>query len=66
MLKTIHAQESRESALKKAEAVAEELRSMKLKEAAKKVCDSFAETLTYIIFLSEHWTKIRNNNALSD
>lgn len=50
MLKAIHAQESREAALKKAEAVAEELRGMKLKEAAKKVCDSFAETLTYMIF----------------
>ena len=64
MLKAIHAQESREAALKKAEAVAEELRSMKLKEAAKKVCDSFAETLTYMSFPSEHWTKIRTNNVI--
>ena len=64
MLKAIHAQESREAAIKKAEAVAEELRSMKLKEAAKKVCDSFAETLTYMSFPSEHWTKIRTNNVI--
>ena len=64
MLKAIHAQESREAALKKAEAVAEELRSMKLKEAAKKVCESFEETLTYMSFPSEHWTKIRTNNVI--
>ena len=64
MLKAIHAQESRDAALKKAEAVAEELRSMKLKEAAKKVCDSFEETLTYMSFPSEHWTKIRTNNVI--
>ena len=64
MLKAIHAQESREAALKKVEAVAEELKSMKLKEAAKKVCDSFEETLTYMSFPSEHWTKIRTNNVI--
>ena len=64
MLKAIHAQESREAVLKKVEAVAEELRSMKLKEAAKKVCDSFEETLTYMSFPSEHWTKIRTNNVI--
>ena len=64
MLKAIHAQESRDAALKKVEAVAEELRSMKLKEAAKKVCDSFEETLTYMCFPSEHWTKIRTNNVI--
>ena len=64
MLKAIHAQESREAALKKVEAVVEELKSMKLKEAAKKVCDSFEETLTYMSFPSEHWTKIRTNNVI--
>ena len=37
---------------------------MKLKEAAKRVCDSFAETLTYMSFPSEHWTKIRTNNVI--
>ena len=64
MLKAIHAQESKEAARKKTEEVAEELRSMKLKEAAKKVCDSFEETLTYMSFPSEHWTKIRTNNVI--
>lgn len=39
MLKAIHAQESKKSAREKAKAVVEELRSMKLKEAAKKVED---------------------------
>ena len=46
MLKAIHAMESREAASAKAESVATELESMKLKEAAKVVCEGFAETLT--------------------
>ena len=45
-------------------AIEEELRSIKLKEAAKKVCDSFAETLTYMSFPSENWTKIRTSNVV--
>lgn len=64
MLKAIHAQENKEAARKKAESVAEELLTMKLKEAAKKVLESFEETLTYMSFPSEHWTKIRTNNAI--
>ena len=40
MLKAIHAQESKKAAREKARAVVEELCSMKLKEAAKKVEDS--------------------------
>ena len=39
MLKTIHAQESKKAACEKAKAVVEELRSMKLEEAAKKIED---------------------------
>ena len=46
MLKAIHAMESREAASAKAESVAAELESMKLKEAAKVVSEGFAETLT--------------------
>ena len=49
----------------RAKAVVEELRSMKLKEAAKKVEDGIEETLTYCDFPSEHWTRIRTNNAVS-
>ena len=50
MLKAIHAQESKRAAREKAKAVVEELYSMKLKEAAKKVEDGIEETLTYCDF----------------
>ena len=64
MLKAIHAQESKEAARQKAKYVVEKLRDMKLKEAAKKVEDGIEETLTYMAFPSEHWTRIRTNNAI--
>ena len=64
MLKSIHAQESKRAASEKARAVVEELRSMKLKKAAKKVVDGIEETLTYCEFPCEHWTRIRTNNCL--
>ena len=64
MLKAIHAQESKKAAREKATAVAAELKAMKLPEAAKKVTDGIEETLTYCDFPSEHWTKIRTNNAI--
>ena len=64
MLKAIHAQESKKAAREKAKAVAEELRAMKLKKAAKKVEDSIEETLIYYDFPSEHWLKIRTNNVI--
>ena len=71
MLKTIHAQKSKKAARekandigKKAKAVVEQLRSIKLKEAATKVADSIEETLTYCDFPSKHWPRIRINNAI--
>ena len=64
MLKAIHAQESKATALTKAKTVAETLRAMKLPEAAKKVEDSIEETLTYADFHFEHWTRIRTNNVI--
>lgn len=64
MLKAIHAQESKEAARNKAAQVAEELRNMKLKEAAKKLEDGIEETLTYMNFPYEHWNKIRTNNTI--
>ena len=64
MLKAIHAQESKKAAREKAKAVVEQLCSMKLKEAAKKVEDGIEETLTYCDFPSEHWTRIRTNNVI--
>lgn len=54
MLKAIHAQESKKAAREKAKAVVEELREMKLKEAAKKIQDGVDERLTYADFPSEH------------
>ena len=45
MLKAIHAQETREAAREKAQAVVQKLREMRLKEAAKKVEDGIEETL---------------------
>ena len=64
MLKAIHAMESREASAAKAESVAAELESMKLKEAAKVVREGFAETLTYCEMPREHWRRIRTNNAI--
>ena len=64
MLKAIHAQESKKAAREKAKAVVEQLRSMKLKEAARKLEDGVEETLTYCDFPSEHWPRIRTNNVI--
>lgn len=64
MLKAIHAQESKAAAKEKAKAVAAALREMKLKEAAIKVECSIEETLTYMDFPFEHWTRIRTNNVI--
>lgn len=64
MLKAIHAQESLDASMEKAESVADSLESMRLKEAAKCVRDGVAETLTYTRFPMEHWRHIRTNNAI--
>ena len=64
LLKAIHAQEDREAALEKAKAVVEKLRKMKLTKAAGKVDEYITETLTYMSFPEQHWTRIRTNNTL--
>lgn len=64
MLKAIHASESKESARQKAAQVAEELRAMKLKDAANRVEDGIEETITYMNFPFEHWNRIRTNNTI--
>lgn len=64
MLKAIHAQEDREAALEKSKAVVEKLRKMKLTKAAGKVDEYITETLTYMSFPEQHWTRIRTNNTL--
>ena len=64
MLKAIHAMESREATVAKAEAVADDLESMRLKEAAKVVRGGYAEKLTYCEMPHEHWRRTRTNNAI--
>lgn len=64
MIKAIYAQENKKAAREKAKAVAEELRSMKLKEAARKIEEGIEETLTYYDFPYEHWVHIRTNNSI--
>ncbi len=64
MLKAIHAQENRKAAREKGRQVVESLRQMKLSAAAKKVEDGLDETLTFMQFPSQHWTRIRTNNTL--
>ena len=56
--------ESKEAAREKARQVAEKLKEMKLGSAAKKLQDGIEETLTYMDFPTQHWTRIRTNNTI--
>ena len=64
MLKAIHSQENKEAAKEKAAQVAERLKEMKLSAAAKKLQDGIEETLTYMDFPTQHWSRIRTNNTI--
>jgi putative transposase len=64
MLKAIHAQEDKDEARKKAEAVANKLEDMKLTKAAKLVGEGAEETLSFYSFPREHWRSLRTNNPL--
>jgi transposase-like protein len=64
MLKAIHAQEDRDAATEKANAVALKLERMKLRKAAKTLREGYAETLTYMGFPRKHWRSLRTNNPL--
>jgi len=64
MLKAVHAQEDVKAAREKAQAVSEKLRSMRLAAAAKCFTDGVEETLSYMSFPREHWTRVRSNNML--
>jgi putative transposase len=64
MLKAIHAQEDRQAAFRKAEDVVAKLEAMKLWKAAQIVREGVAETLSYMLFPTEHWRQIRTNNPL--
>jgi putative transposase len=64
MLKAIHAQEDRQAATEKAEAVVKKLESMKLRKAAQTVREGYCQTLRYMSFPREHWRSLRTNNPL--
>ena len=64
MLKAIHAQEDRPAARDKARLVADKLDAMRLSQAATIVREGVDETLSYMAFPREHWTRIRTNNVL--
>ena len=64
MLKAIHGQEDKTAAMEKARQVVVKLRAMKLRKAAELIESSVDETLTYMQFPREHWTRIRTNNML--
>ena len=64
MLKAIHAQESRDTAERKANAIIADLRAGKMSKAADIVEQTVQETLTYYAFPDIHWQKIRTNNPL--
>ena len=63
MLKAIHAQKNKNTACIKAQAVAQQLREMKL-TAAKKIETGIDETLTYMDYPAQHWNKIRTTNLI--
>lgn len=64
MLKAIHSQESKEAAREKAIQVAEKLKAIKLSKASQKVEDGIEETLAYMDFPTQHWTRIQTNNTI--
>ena len=64
MLRAIHAQESKEAAREKARQVAAQLQKMKLGSASRKLQDGIEETLSYMDFPPQHWTRIRTNNTI--
>jgi len=64
MLKAIHAQESKASARQKGKHIAKALKEMRLGKAADIVGAGFEETLAYMDFPLEHWTRIKTNNPL--
>ena len=55
---------AREAAREKAIQVAEKLRAMKPAKAAGEVEDGIEETLAYMDLSTQHWTRIRTNNAI--
>ena len=62
-LKAVHAQESREAALAKVEAIKEQWGG-RFTEAVKILTEGVASTLTYYDFPPQHWVRIRTNNPM--
>ena len=56
--------EDRQAARDKTQAVADKLEAMRLGQAATIVRQGVDETLSYMDFPREHWTRIRTNNVL--
>jgi transposase-like protein len=63
MLKAIHAQESRDTAERKANAIIADLRAGKMSKAADIIEHTVQETLTYYAFPDIHWQKIRTTDV---
>jgi putative transposase len=59
-----HAQESQDTAERKANAIIADLRAGKMSKAADIIEQTVQETLTYYAFPVIHWHKIRTNNPL--
>jgi putative transposase len=64
MLKAIHAQEDIQAAREKAIVVVSKLKSMRLSKGSEVVEQGIEETLSYMRFPREHWSRIRTNNGL--
>ena len=63
-LKAIHAQEDKEAARQKVALVIRKLQAMKLERIVNFIKNSVEETLTYMDFPYEHWSRLRTNNGL--
>ncbi len=64
MLKVIHAQEDKEAARQKVALVVRKLQTMKLERIVNFIKNREEETLTYMGFPCEHWSRLRTNNGL--
>ena len=64
MLKAIHAQEDRQAAQVKSDAVVEKLKQMRLTNAARILEQGTLDTLSYMSFPREYWNRIKTNNPL--
>ena len=63
-LKAIHAQEDKETARQKVALVVRKLQVVKLERIVNFIKNSVEETLTYMDFPYEHWSRLRTNNGL--